>query len=106
MSKKIVKQKKKKHFIANEDQTRKIIDMGAFEYPAKKMALVLCLDSAQRLLFLDTIADTSSEIYKAAAMGKSQIDYAIDSKLLAMIHSGDLNALEEFELRKHDRKNT
>lgn len=106
MTKKPAKRKKRKHFIASEEQIGIIIDMGAFEYPINKMVLVLQLDDDQSLLFKETAVDTTSDVHKAIQMGKSQIDYAIDSKLLAMIRAGDLKALEEFQMRIHERKNS
>lgn len=103
MKKKPAKRKKKKHFIADDEMIGKIIDMGAFEYSLEKMTLVLCLNLDQSKLFIETAQDPESEVYNSIQMGKSQIDYAIDCKLLALIKSGDLKALEEFERRKFDR---
>lgn len=77
-----------------------IINLGAFQYPAAKMANVLGWTEAE---VTAELTNTKSEFFKLYTSGKDKADYVIDLKLFELAQTGDLKALEEFENRKSER---
>jgi hypothetical protein len=80
-----------------EEQTEALINCGAFDYDYIKIANILDLDS---LYVQEELSNKDSEISKLIKKGKDMYDYTIDSKLLDLVHSGDLAALDKLEKRK------
>lgn len=74
-----------------------IINCGAFNYQAPKIANILDWPVSEVENLLN---DINSDLSKLYVKGKDRADYVIDLKLFELAQSGDLKALEEFENRK------
>lgn len=75
----------------------KIVDFGALNYDALKMAIILGFPKESIDNFL---ADKESEFYKLYEKGKILAQFAIDKKIFEMVKSGDLKAISIFENKK------
>ena len=84
--------------IENKEQ---IINFGAFEYDAKKIASIMNVDIK---LVQKEIDNKDSEFSKLMQTGRDMSDYVIDLKLFEMAKSGDLKALDKLDLRKKLRR--
>lgn len=85
----------------NEEQKEALINCGAFDYPANKIANILDIDENY---IKENLKNKTSEIYQLFKTGKDMFDYKIDVKLFELVQSGDLAALKELEKRKHAQK--
>jgi len=83
------------------EETDVIINLGAFQYPAAKMANVLGWTEPE---VTAEFTNQKSEFYKLYTSGKDKADYVIDLKLFELAQTGDLKALDEFENRKSSRE--
>jgi hypothetical protein len=79
----------------------KVVNFGAFGYPADKIASILMIQVSE---VEKLMKDAESEFCKHYQKGVHTADYVIDMKLFEMSQGGDLKALEEFEYRKKQRK--
>jgi hypothetical protein len=85
--------------IKKEDEER-IINCGAFEYSAQKIAYLFGFDKNDVMREMD---NKESKINQLLQKGKEMADYVIDLKLFEMAKIGDLKALERLEIRKSKR---
>jgi hypothetical protein len=76
----------------------KIKSLGALGYPIEKV--LNCVDVENENQFRKDFDDTKSEIFKAYQKGKDMADYEIDMALFTQARSGDIKAIEKFEIRK------
>ena len=84
-----------------KEQEEQIINMGAFEYPAAKIANILSLDQKEVEL---AMKDKNSVLSKLLQKGRDMADYVIDLKLFELAQHGDMKALEKLNERKRERK--
>lgn len=82
--------------ILKEDE-EKVINCGAFNYSAGKIASLLGLEKEE---VADELRNEESLLFKLYQRGKDMADYAIDLKLFELSRAGDLKALEQFNKRK------
>lgn len=85
----------------NKDQKEKIINMGAFNYDASRIASVI---EVEQIIVEKELKNTDSELCKLLKKGADLSDYVIDLKLFNLAQSGDIKALEKLEYRKKTRK--
>ena len=78
----------------------KVVNFGAFNYSAHKMAAILLMEESEVLSLLE---DKKSEFYKHYQKGVHTSDYVLDMKLFEMAQGGDLKAMENYEFRKRKR---
>lgn len=85
----------------SEEIRNEIINFGAFGYDAEKMAMILEWPESEIEAYLN---DKDSDFYRAYRKGKETGEYMLDKKLFEMALSGDLQALQKYELRKRQRE--
>lgn len=85
----------------SKKQEEQIINFGAFGYSAEKIANILKLPYKD---VFENIQDPKSQLSILIQKGKDMSDYVIDLKLFELAKTGDLKALEKFEMRKRKRK--
>lgn len=83
------------------EKVEQAINCGAFGYPPEKVASILELDLED---VEHDLRDEFSTLYKLYKKGQDAADYAIDLKLFELAQSGDLKALEQFNIRKRKRR--
>ena len=74
-----------------------IIDFGALNYQASKIAIILEVDLNE---IKTELQDINSEVYKLYRKGKYMADYKIDLKIFELAQTGDMKAIERFEKQK------
>lgn len=84
-----------------KEQEKQIVNFGFFEYDAKKIASILCLDVKE---VQKEIENKTSLLSQLLQKGRDMADYVIDLKLFEMAKSGDIKALEKLDSRKRIRK--
>lgn len=84
-----------------KEQEEQIVNFGAFEYDAKKIASILGVDLKEVQSEID---NKTSLLYQLLQKGRDMADYVIDLKLFEMAKSGDIKALEKLDNRKRVRK--
>lgn len=84
----------------DEETLEIIINCGALNYRAERMAVLLDLPEDVINKYLK---NQKSEFYKAYQKGKIISEYKIDMKLFQLAKTGDLKAIEELEYRKQNR---
>ena len=84
-----------------KEQEEQIVNFGAFEYDAEKIASILGLDLKEVQI---EINNETSLLYQLLKKGRDMADYVIDLKLFEMAKSGDIKALEKLDYRKRVRK--
>lgn len=82
-----------------EEQEEQIVNFGAFDYDAKKIASILGLKKEAVEQELD---DKDSQLSKLFQKGKDMADYVIDLKLFEMAKTGDMKALDKLDSRRRD----
>ena len=80
-----------------EDQKNLIVDAGAFNYDAKRIANITELPESE---IEAELKNPNSEISLLYEKGLFRADYVIDQKLFELAQRGDIKALEKLELRK------
>jgi len=83
------------------DQLKRLTQLGALGYGAKKCANVIEVDFTDD--FAREFHNPESEIGKAYQKGKDMADFAIDAKLFELAKAGDIKALEKLETRQYER---
>jgi len=84
-----------------KEQEEIIINMGAFDYNASKIANILSFDIKE---IEKEFKDKNSKLNELLLKGKDMADYVIDLKLFEMAKTGDIKALEKLDYRKNKRK--
>lgn len=84
-------------FNLTSEQEEALINCGAFNYNAEKVANII--DISQSIIE-NQLKDVDSNIYKLYKKGKDMYEYTIDCKLFELVQSGDLSALDKLEKRK------
>ncbi len=80
------------------DLLKKVLQFGMLYYPISKILNILDLeDDAQ---FIKDFNNKNSDISKSYQKGVDKADFVLDLKLFKMASSGDLKALEKYELRR------
>jgi len=82
----------------SDETLLKIEQCGVLGYPASKICSILGLDDDGE--FLNLFNDPSSRVYKSFKKGVDKGDFAIDLKIYELAKSGDLTAIERFQIRK------
>jgi hypothetical protein len=84
-----------------EDQIEHVINFGAFNYDAAKIASILDLDvkDVEREMKRE-----SSELRRLLQKGQDMADYNIDKKLFDMAKAGDIKAMEKLAARRRVNK--
>lgn len=82
----------------SEEMLQKIEQTGVLGYPASKICSILGISNQEE--FITSFNDPISPIYKAYQRGVDKGDFAIDLKIYELAKSGDLVAIEKFQLRK------
>lgn len=77
-----------------DKEKEQIVNFGAFEYTAFKMAAILMWEEKEV-----EKAMKGGEFLKLYNNGKETRDYVLDVKLFDMARGGDLKALDEFTYR-------
>lgn len=85
----------------SEEQKEHIINCGVFGYDPEMMSIVL--EISQNEIEAE-LSNPDSEFSQLIKIGRDRAEYVIDMKLFQMAKSGDLRALEKFEMRKNKRK--
>lgn len=85
------------NLIITDEIESKIVDFGALNYDALKMAIILNLEESQIFSLLN---NKESDFYKLYEKGKILAEFAIDKKIFEMAKSGDLKAISIFENKK------
>lgn len=85
------------NLIITDEIESKIVDFGALNYDALKMAIILNLEESQIFSLLN---NKESDFYKLYEKGKILAQFAIDKKIVEMAKSGDLKAISIFENKK------
>lgn len=88
-----------KHLIT-EDVEEKVITFGSLHYSADKMANILGWDEKY---IVKQMNDKSSDFSKLYKRGSDIAEYLLDKKLFEMAKSGDLKAMEKYEIKKKIR---
>ena len=84
----------------NKDNEEMIVNFGALEYDAEKIASILGIDKKQ---VEEEFKNSESDLSRLFQKGKDMADYVIDLKLFEMAKSGDIKALDKLDSRKRDR---
>lgn len=84
----------------NEDVEEKIITFGSLNYPVDKMANILGWDQKY---VAKQMQDKSSQFSLLYKRGSDIAEYLLDKKLFEMAKSGDLRAMEKYEIKKKIR---
>lgn len=85
----------------NKENEEQIINFGVFGYNYSKISNILNVPEPQ---IKEAMDDKNSDFYKLFQKGIDVADYVIDLKLFEMAKTGDIKALEKFEIRKQQRK--
>lgn len=87
----------------SDETLQKIEQCGVLGYPASKICSILNLESQEE--FIAEFNNPNSKIFKAFQRGVDKGDFAIDLKIYELAKSGDLNAIEKFQVRKKKNLN-
>ena len=83
-----------------KEQEEQIINFGAFDYDAKKIANILNLEIK---IVEAELKNKNSELSLLWQKGKDMADYVIDLKLFDQAKNGDVKSLNKLEERKWKR---
>jgi len=83
-----------------KEQQEQVINFGAFDYNAKKIASILAIEKNE---VEEELKNKNSQLSKLLQKGKDMSDYVIDLKLFEMAKTGDIKALDKLESRKWER---
>lgn len=85
----------------SDEQIKMIKNMGALSYPSNVIASIMNLE----VEFVEKeLKNKDSEFYKHYNAGYTYANYLIDLRLFEMAQSGDIKAIDKFEMRKKLRK--
>lgn len=82
----------------NEDFLKKMVQVGTLGYPLSKIINVLDIDDIKQ--FTKDFDNPKSQVAISYQKGVDKADFVLDSKLFDMAKSGDLKALDKYEVRK------
>lgn len=80
------------------ESLQKIEQCGVLGYPPSKICSILDLGDEKE--FMKEFNDPTSKIYKSFKKGVDKGDFAIDLKIYELAKSGDLTAIDRFQIRK------
>lgn len=83
-----------------DDDIKKITNLGSIGYSMIKCLNVLQFDEIKKAEFIKQFDLTNSLVNNAYQVGIDLFDFEIDTKLLQLAKTGDLNALKKLETRK------
>ncbi len=81
------------------DPVQKVRDLGGLGYTARQCYNILQPD-VNFEVFQNEFNNKESDFRKNYEIGVDLADFKIDTKLLVLAETGDLNALKEYERRK------
>lgn len=79
-----------------KEQEEQVVNMGAFDYDAGRVANMLDVDKIE---VVKELKNKDSKLSKLIQKGKDMADYVIDLKLFEMAKTGDIKALDKLENR-------
>ena len=85
------------------DFLKKITTLGTLGYPVEKIINILDVDPSEEDQFKKDFTEKTNPVYKAYLRGVDKSDFAIDQKLFELAQTGDIQAIEKYEMRKAGR---
>lgn len=85
-----------------DEQIRKITMLGQLGYGLQKCANIMDFEDNED--FKRDFKNSESRIAKAYQKGQDIADFSIDAKLFELAKSGNITAMDKFELRKRMRE--
>ena len=84
-----------------EKNIETVINMGALRYPADKIASIL----GENLQDIENeLLNEGSQLSTLLKRGRDMADYVLDLKLFELAKSGDINAMDRFNLLINKQK--
>lgn len=80
-----------------KEQEEMVVNFGAFDYDAEKIASILEID---KQIIEAELKKKDSDLNRLMQKGRYLAEYVIDLKLFEMAKTGDVKALDKFEERK------
>lgn len=85
-----------------KEQEEMIVNFGAFNYNAEKIASILEVNID---IVNNELKTKNSKLKTLYQKGKDMADYVIDLKLFDLAKMGDIKAIEKLDSRKWEREN-
>lgn len=85
------------------DFLKKITTLGTLGYPVEKIINILDISIENEKQFTTDFNILTSEVRRAYQKGVDKSDFAIDQKLFELAQTGDIQAIEKYEMRKAGR---
>lgn len=86
----------------NDDFSRQIRTFSGFGYSAARIADILSLDREERMLMMFRINTPGDPYYLAFHSGEATTQQHIDTQLLKVAETGDIEAINLLEERKRE----
>jgi hypothetical protein len=83
----------------------KLIMLGELHYPLQKCLNILDVPDADIADFTKEFENEKSKVFQHWNKGRDKSDFDIDTKLLMLAKSGDINAIKLLDQRVFSRKN-